>query len=146
MLAKARANNENIYIEVISVGSIGASSCSKVCEVGRELLGLAVGHGDDIKIRIFRLRPICLLEQKWKEKQIRFVLGCYNMIAKLAGLFTLPSQALRYLFIPISPLPVTIVSHPHDRFKYILTTENTSAISIRLTRLMEPLPLSYPLL
>lgn len=58
VLAKACADDENVYIKVISVGTIGASSCSKVCEVGCELLGLAIGHGDDIKTRISRLRPM----------------------------------------------------------------------------------------
>lgn len=46
LLAKACTDYENVYVEVISVGSIGASSCGEVCEIGCELFGVAIGHVD----------------------------------------------------------------------------------------------------
>lgn len=63
LLAKACADNENVYVEVISVGSIGASSCGEVCEIGSELFGIAIGHGDVVVKNNLEVRVVSLAEK-----------------------------------------------------------------------------------
>lgn len=67
MLAEACADDQDIYVEVVGVGSVGASSCGIVGEVGRELLGHVDGHNYGVCLRISVLAEIFGLGRKEKE-------------------------------------------------------------------------------
>lgn len=125
LLAKACADDENVYVEVISVGSIGASSCGEVCEIRCKLFGVAIGHGDVVVKNNIEVRAFSSARKGMKVNYTKFQ-GRKNMIVKTCGLFARPRQTLLCLLYSLHHSPMTIVYILTP--VHILTAENSPLI------------------